>query len=274
MNKLFITDLDGTLLNENKEVSPKANSILKKFDNVGVATGRNIFSVYKIIKDVAINSHLILCNGACVYNKSNDTFDSIIPIDKSLHPSLKMVIDSCKTKPIVIGFKDNMPYYQYFENYNAQYDKFLSLASHYKSCLESKVVNYNYDTDIVEIIFYDTEEVIIETKALFEREFPNQFMYECRYSVMIDDSKLWFLAIFDHKVGKGNAIIDMAKRMNVELDNVYVFGDGQNDIDMFNLPVNKIAVKNAIPKLLKLADDIIDEHTKESVIRYIMKENR
>jgi Cof subfamily protein (haloacid dehalogenase superfamily) len=274
MNKLFITDLDGTLLNEKKQVSEFANQQLKTMDNVGVATGRNIFSVHKIIKNLEINSDIILCNGACVYNKDSDTFEAIVLLKRSLYFGLERLIDGIDTKPIIIGFDKERPYYQYIRNHNAQYQKFLDHAKSFESVLKTKVERYCFDADIVEIIFYDTKEVILKIKEQFENQFPDQFMYECRHSIMVDDSSLWFLAIFDKSVGKGSAIVNMAKRHQVDLKDVYVFGDGYNDVDMFKLEVNKIAVSNAVDEILELADEVIEDNTTDSVIKYILKKNR
>lgn len=274
MNKLFITDLDGTLLNERRQVSSYSNMILNQFDNVGIATGRNIFSVFKIIKEVEINSHIILCNGACVFNKDLDSFESIIPLDQDTYPLLEEIIENSKTKPIIIGFANNQPYFEYKFNHNIQYDKFLSYAKAYPSVLTPKVNEYSFDQTIVEIIFYEKKEEILRIKNEIESKLPGRFMFECRHSIMVDDESFWFLAVFDKSVGKGQAIIDMAERYNVDLKNVYVFGDGLNDVDMFKLPVNKIAVKNTVDEILALADVIIDENTKDSVVNFIIEKNR
>jgi len=274
MRKLFITDLDGTLLNDQRRVSEYSNNVLTQFNNVGIATGRNIFSVYKIIKEVEVNSHIILCNGACVYNKDLDSFEAVIPLKRKTYPVLKEIIQNSKTKPIVIGFTDNGPYFEYQHNHNIQYDKFLNYAKAYPSALASKVNQYSFNQTIVEIIFYEKKEEILRIKDEIEAKLPNHYMFECRHSIMVDDESYWFLAVFDKSVGKGNAIIDMAKRYDVDLSNVYVFGDGLNDIDMFELPVNKIAVKNAVSEILELAEVIIDENTQDSVVNYIIEKNR
>ncbi len=273
MEKLFITDLDGTFLGSDRVITKFANQALKNYDNVGIATGRNIFSVYKIIKDSHFNKNIILCNGACIYDMESDSFSNIIAINPRLYDRISALITQVSTKPIIIGFKGERPYYQYMHNHNRQYDKFLNYAKFYDSALETKVNSFDFENQVIEIIYYDSKENILRIKNQFESNFPNQFMYECRYSVMIDDKRLWFLAIFDATVGKGQAVERIACEQQVNSSEVYVFGDGENDVDMFIKPFRKIAVHNAVREILELADVIIGKNTDDSVIKYIIKKN-
>ena len=73
--KIVITDLDGTLLNDNREVSLEDMKSLfwlgeKNIVRV-IATGRNFFSVSKVLKDNFPIDYLIFSSGAGVYDWKN-----------------------------------------------------------------------------------------------------------------------------------------------------------------------------------------------------------
>ena len=74
---LIVCDLDGTLLNENREVSPKNKMALERFVEKGghftIATGRNLKGALKILDIVPVNMPIILMNGALIYDyKQNE----------------------------------------------------------------------------------------------------------------------------------------------------------------------------------------------------------
>ena len=56
MIKLIASDMDGTLLNSNKQLSPSLYGVLKKLNDKGIVfvaiSGREIFSLKEIFKDV------------------------------------------------------------------------------------------------------------------------------------------------------------------------------------------------------------------------------
>ncbi len=57
------------------------------------------------------------------------------------------------------------------------------------------------------------------------------------------------------------------------LEDVTVFGDNLNDLQMFELVPRAIAVENAIPELKSLSAQIIGPNTADSVVRFILREN-
>lgn len=80
MNKKFdgyviFSDLDGTLLNDNKEIcSANADAIKYFIENGGrfsIATGRPIQAVLKYIENLKIDMPLITCNGGVIYDYNN-----------------------------------------------------------------------------------------------------------------------------------------------------------------------------------------------------------
>ena len=67
-NIFLITDMDGTLLPENKILSDRDKSAIKRFRKDGgkftIATGRTLQSALKYIKELEIDLPVILYNGS------------------------------------------------------------------------------------------------------------------------------------------------------------------------------------------------------------------
>lgn len=72
MNVLYVSDLDGTLLNNQQKLDDEAVNILNQLIEQGnhftVATARSIESVREILKDVHLKLPIILINGVFVYD--------------------------------------------------------------------------------------------------------------------------------------------------------------------------------------------------------------
>ena len=84
--ELFVTDLDGTLLNSNKEVSIKSIEILNKLIDDGVnftvATARTPATVVDLLQDVNLKLPAVLMNGVLLYDIKEEKYINIKEIEK------------------------------------------------------------------------------------------------------------------------------------------------------------------------------------------------
>lgn len=69
---LFVSDLDGTFLNENKQITmPNAEAVVRLYKEGGIftiATGRSITGAKNVYKKIGFSAPAILYNGAMIYN--------------------------------------------------------------------------------------------------------------------------------------------------------------------------------------------------------------
>lgn len=74
--KMIAVDLDGTLLDDNKQVSERTYNALLKAQEKGIeivpATGRSFPLIPKFIKDLPAVNYFVTTNGAAVYSKSGE----------------------------------------------------------------------------------------------------------------------------------------------------------------------------------------------------------
>ena len=85
MIKLIASDMDGTLLNSNKHLSPSVHGVLKKLKDKGIIfvaiSGRDIFSLKEIFKDIEIDIVYASNNGNYITYKDEVIFENYIEND-------------------------------------------------------------------------------------------------------------------------------------------------------------------------------------------------
>ena len=95
--RMILTDLDGTLLRDDKSVSPAAMAALRRASEAGaeavLATGRFFAGIPQELRDLPFLRYFILMNGAKIYDRQEDRtvyraeisleeiFDLIQPLD-------------------------------------------------------------------------------------------------------------------------------------------------------------------------------------------------
>ncbi len=105
--KILASDLDGTLIREQK-ISPKDLNALKKLKESGhkviVSTGRTLSGVESVFKDFPFEyDYLVLCNGGLVLNKNNEVIH-----EKSIDYTVKNgIIDDFYNDGTLLMYYDN-----------------------------------------------------------------------------------------------------------------------------------------------------------------------
>lgn len=105
--KILASDLDGTLIREQK-ISPKDLNALKKLKESGhkviVSTGRTLSGVESVFKDFPFEyDYLVLCNGGLILNKNNEVIH-----EKSIDYTVKNgIIDDFYNDGTLLMYYDN-----------------------------------------------------------------------------------------------------------------------------------------------------------------------
>ena len=79
--KLFAFDIDGTLLDTNKQALDSTREALDKLRKAGhlvtIATGRSRFHAQEVIRDLAFTNY-ILCNGAAGFLDHEQVYKNLL----------------------------------------------------------------------------------------------------------------------------------------------------------------------------------------------------
>ncbi len=259
--KHIITDIDGTLLNDNGELGSESKKLLKELIKLNVlvslATGRLHSAVTEIAKEISLNGYIISLDGALIKNSVNDQtlYESYLKtsqVKKAITISEKNLIN------IVLCHASAI----YYTEYNSVIP---SLLSKYGASYTKVDSYHDYISGTLEIVCSsDMKESIKQMEEKFN--FPYSLGCNTSYFRSKKNESIFYLEIRRAGSSKGKAVARILKHLSIKPTQTAVIGDWYNDITMFQTKAIKVAVANAIPELLKVADIITTKSNREDGI--------
>lgn len=113
---------------------------------------------------------------------------------------------------------------------------------------------------------YACKSSIFQDNQLISCKYKNK--YHVVYQKDIYTGEQW-LEIMPQKASKAQAALQLKQKL--ECDRLVVFGDGKNDIDMFEIADEAYAVENAVSELKAVATGIIGSNENDGVAKYLQK---
>ena len=240
--KLVVTDMDGTLLNSNHEVSDLFFELFEKLQKHNIlfvaASGRPHYSITGKLNTIKDDIIIIAENGGIVSKNENVLLS--IPIKKnSLYKIEDLITGNNHIHPIYCTKSQ-----AYFKDTS---NGFIKLLSEYYP--DFYVVNTidEIKEDIIKIALYHHED---SEKFIF----PHFKDLVSEYKVIVS-GKHW-VDISDDSANKGNALQLLQNNYNITAEETLVFGDYNNDIEMLKLASYSFAMENAIQNVKNIANYI------------------
>ena len=265
MKILYVSDLDGTLLNSKQHTSSYTNQVINQLVDEGMlfsyATARSYYSAKPATKGLTAKIPLILYNGAFVIdNQSQEILVSNFFLKEEVN-DLTQYFNQKNFYPIVYAFINAQEKFSYIPNRSTKQQ--LDFISTRNDKRKNPIENNLFQGDV----FYVS---CIASKKQLEGFYHDlKDYYQCLFSKDIY-SQDWWLEILPKKATKAHAILQLKEYLNC--DKVVVFGDGLNDLSMFEIADESYAVENACRELKEKATGVIGHHDQESVAQYL-KEN-
>ena len=241
--KIVITDLDGTLLNNQKEVSLTdmkslfwlgENNIVRV-----VATGRNFFSSLKSLKTSFPIDYLIFSSGAGIFDWKKK---------KLIHSQFLPEIEVKQISQILIDHKvdfmihelvpDNHKFlFHRTENKNPDFERRIEVYKDFAAELNPSTEKFDHASQILA--------VFPNNLNLFE-DIKNKFkdIKIIRTTSPLDGDSIW-MEIFPETVSKGHGIEWLCRKLNIDQSKTISVGNDYNDIDMLEYTAEKFVVSNA-----------------------------
>lgn len=247
-------DLDGTLLDSNKKVPKSTREYLNQLKNKGeiivLNTGRVIQRALKAIEDAYFANYVISDTGALVYDADSKTVINQLEIDREIGRKL---FELAKNRFDEFTVFTSSNYYKYL-NKKREVEENCVLIDDYKYILDNtlKISHIAIDDENEE----DLKEFIMANQDSFK---------ELKMFVMWDSfgTKKW-IEVIRKEAGKFNALVNLAKTLNVKTEDIISFGDSINDIEMMKYSGIGVAMKNAIPQIKESAN-FITEYTNDEL---------
>lgn len=268
MKKLYVTDLDGTLLRGDAMLSARSvallNCLIGQGALISVASARSPVGVEMTnLREVRFSLPLVLMNGVMLYDLSSGRI-----LESCAWPpeTASAVLELCRQ-----GGKT--PFLYRVEK--GQMDiSFTALTSEGERSFYRKRVEkfpamfrqtpaYNPE-GAVYCSMQDREEVLRPIRKKLES------LPEVK-SVLYADTyreENWYLEIFSARAGKANGVRRLRERAGAE--QVTAFGDNYNDLDMLALADTACVVRNGAPDVKAKADVILASNEEDGVAEYIL----
>ena len=266
MKTLYISDLDGTLLRKNETLSSYTIKTINALTSSGMlfsyASARSLNTAKKVTEGLNTHFPLIIYNGAFV--KDNITEEILIAnyFEEDIYEVLRDLF-AHEIHPIIYSYQNNI-------------EKFSYIAAKATSGIQAFLNSRKGDkrTNIVttesELMYGDLFYITCIDKP--EKLEPFYHKYKNKYHVVyqkdIYTGEQW-LEIMPQKASKAQAALQLKQKL--ECDRLVVFGDGKNDIDMFEIADEAYAVENAVSELKAVATGIIGSNENDGVAKYLQK---
>ncbi len=276
MNRIYISDLDGTLLRNDATLSPYSREALVKLINddimFTVASARNIYSIKEILQDLPLRMPIIGGNGAYITDYKTGKHLVINDISSEISLEILAIIQKYNCKPFIScydGIKNNL-YYEESNNYGMEWYLEDRIKAKDKRVKQLKVIEESLKERVISFIVMDRKENLTKLTNYLNKNYSKLLeihVMENQYS-----PGWYWLTILDKKATKRQAIKTLIDLENLKGYETVVFGDNVNDMQMFKGADRSIAVKNAKIELKSHATEIIGENQQDSVINFILQD--
>lgn len=256
MIKLIATDLDGTILNDKKEVDSKLKDVIKKLEkkNIAftVASGRNEEISEKIIDYLEIKTPYITNNGGNIYQNHKCLLNDCLPQEYNNYIARKLYENDIPFRLFSTTIFYGLGNSEFFKERQGIFEPLLS--------------KYDPSIDISDLNIYKITADFINKLDLVDI-FKEDLKDKDITFLKADVTAYCFNSL---SATKGNALKNLCEMMNIDLEEVMVFGDNGNDESMLRNAGISVVMKNGDESVKQIADYICDDNNHNGVSNFLI----
>ncbi len=264
MYKVIALDMDGTLLNEKKEITPATMKALREAKDMGVkvvlASGRPIEGLYKYLDEIGLveeDQYVLSYNGSLVQETKSKKIicENALKGEDYIYTyeiarELGLNIHAFSAERGLITPKLNK-YTQYEADMNG-----------ITATVEPISVIKN-EEDIIKIMYIDEPEVLEEGIKRLPQE-----LYD-KYTVV--RSAPFFLEFVNKESSKGVGLKALSEHLGITEKEVIAVGDANNDLSMLEYAGLGVAMENGTKEVKEIANYITKSNEEDGVAHIINK---
>jgi len=247
--RLVVADVDGVLIapgsNGNVTASERLIRAVSKVGAKGgvfsVATARSLDKIEGLVKSLNLSSPIILDNGASIYDclVGKYIFNSFIPPETVME---------------VIKLLKSLPYIFYLDGINARLE--------YKPNIPPRL------DDVLKIVILHIAPW--QAQQVFEEVYKIKKLKVTKSVSGVNPVKE-SIHITNSDASKEKALKRIVDLCGLHFYDVLTIGDSYNDYYLMNKSGFKVAVENAVPEILAIADYIAPSYEKDGVAHVLEK---
>jgi hypothetical protein len=252
---LIAIDSDGTLRHDDGTISDRTKIIVSKLVDLGnyvvICTARPRYHTKKIVDESLASQILVSSNGTEIYDNDKKTLVFVAYVEKNC---IELYNYAKENDIRIIFVVDETEYVTHFIRNDKQ--KLLSNEIDINKFFEENKVKQCMilDNDKEKIEGFKKHTIEIGLKI---NNFSNPYEEEQWFSVVTENSS------------KGEALVELAKYLNIPIENTIAIGNDYNDIPMFEIAGISVAVDNSNNSIKAHVDIVIKSNEDDGVAEYL-----
>lgn len=268
MKEMFVTDLDGTLLNRQDRVSPFSVRVINELVDKGLlftyATARSLVSASKVTEGLSTKIPVIAYNGAFIMQPSTGEILSGEGFTDEERSKVRKILEQYRISPLVYSFISGVEKVSWIPQHeNDGIRRYLSLRQ------GDRRLRAVHDPDLLyqgDIFYYTCIGEKDELQPVYEL-FSSDSRFRCTIQQELYRPEYW-CEIMPAAASKANAIRKLKEMWGCS--RVISFGDAVNDIPMFEMSDECYAVENAVDELKAVATSVIGSNEEDGVAKWLL----
>ncbi|MDF2717902.1 MAG: phosphatase [Paenibacillus sp.] len=270
MKTLYVSDLDGTLLNAEQRLSEETietvNAWISEGGNFSVATARSWDSAERLLERLQLKLPVVLMNGVFVYDPVKKTYIVSNLLDRDTAMEIIEEEERLGLRPFVYTVNGKSEFKIYYKGLfnpseiNYVTDRLKTGDERFRLVDKFDIPQ---DEQIMEINAIGTEK---ELEAAF-RLFHGRSGMLCHFGPDIYSPGYHWLEINHPRANKRDGVLQLKQLLQAE--RIVCFGDNLNDLPMFEIADEKYAMGNAHPLVKEKATGVLATNAEHGVARYL-----
>ncbi len=259
--KFLVLDLDGTLTNDKKEITPRTLETLKRVQQSGVqlvlASGRPTYGILPLVEQLEMRhfgGYILPFNGGKIIDAATDQVIYASTLPQELVPELATIAK--EGGATIISYRDEYILTEQPDNRYVGHELFLTKMKPLKVDDFAKAVDFAPDKCLI----------VGEPEKLL----PLEEMINTRYAESISAfrSEPFFLEVVPKGIDKALSLARLSAHSGVSAQEMIAAGDGYNDISMIRYAGLGVAMANGQPSVKEAADVVTLSNEEDGVATF------
>lgn len=263
MIKLVAIDIDGTLLNDQREITAEVKEAIRKAKAQGVkiviTTGRPFPGVRDILKELELlddGDYAITFNGALIVKADDESefiktplsYNDYLDIER-LARELKVHVHTVSNDGIYTSNRDISKY--------SVHEAFIVQMPLYFRTPEEMTEKIEY----VKTMYIDEPKLLDKIIPIVEEKWSDRF-------TLVRSTPFYF-EIINKTASKGNAVLALAEKLGIKQEETMAIGDADNDLAMLEVAGISVAMANATENVMAIAKKVTKSNNEHGVAHAI-----
>ena len=244
-------DVDGTLVDSNKDLPKENKEAIQKACNAGlkvaIASGRAPASVKEILDDLGIEGYGICLNGAYIIDRNKEVSRHVFN-DKQVD-IIRRIVEKYDVRSFFATSTLNITNKEPSGGWLKAIQKSVVKQKELVVCSNGELKNKlgNYSGSLLKVSIMEEDD---DTYKKVREELENTNIFD------VAKSDTHYIDINIKGINKSKGVKDLAQYLNIDLSEVICVGDNENDIDMIKVAGLGVAMANSCKKLLEICDAV------------------